>query len=91
MQICPDVYMTHDLQLLQWGIFGCIALSISLESGKRILKRFGMKRILALCMLLVVALPTLGVEGEQVMYVGGTIKTLKEGIWAGWIRRRKPL
>jgi hypothetical protein len=38
-----------------------------------------MKRILALCMLLVVALPTLGVEGEQVMYVGGTIKTLKEG------------
>jgi hypothetical protein len=38
-----------------------------------------MKRILALCMLLVVALPTLGVEGEQVMYVGGTIETLKEG------------
>jgi hypothetical protein len=38
-----------------------------------------MMRILVLCVLLVVALPTLGVEGEQVMYVGGTIETLKEG------------
>jgi hypothetical protein len=38
-----------------------------------------MKRIFALCMLLVMALPALGVEGGQVMYAGGTIKTLKEG------------
>jgi hypothetical protein len=38
-----------------------------------------MKRFTALCLLLVLALPAVAVENEEVMYVGGTVAAVKEG------------
>jgi hypothetical protein len=38
-----------------------------------------MKRMVGLCLLLVLPLVTIAVESGQVMYAGGTIATLKEG------------
>jgi|ERR1700722_17511073 len=39
-----------------------------------------MKRLVALCLLLAVAVPAVAVEDGQVMYFGGTIPNLKTGI-----------
>jgi len=38
-----------------------------------------MKRIVGLCLLLLLPLATIAVENTQVMYAGGTVVTLKEG------------
>jgi len=38
-----------------------------------------MKRFTSLCLLLVLALPAVAVENEEVMYVGGTVAAVKEG------------
>jgi len=39
-----------------------------------------MKRLAAFCLMLVVSLPAAAVEDGQVMYVGGTVPGLKQGI-----------
>lgn len=39
-----------------------------------------MKKLAVFCLVLVVSLPAFAVEGDQVMYVGGTTSQMKEGV-----------